>query len=461
VYIVTVAGYSYAWAQATPFMIRPLWSFGGDTPDTEAVQPVQSNVTWFAILAGLAAVVRCTLMALAAAQPVRPAAVSTGRVGATRWNMVAALIFVPIQTLFVTLLLGGLLSSATLGVVVWILITSIMLARILLVPLIPIYPDLIRKVPLLLRVAICAAVGYVLTNAVVQPYVDQGESSFTPLVTVIFVSLVVAALLLPGPPWRQATPITSPGTPASPPTAPPPSGPGGLMRFIGSAPRFVTALGGITAVIAILAADAQPAYADNCSGLTDCSFGVKVALVVAAIAIVAIGVIVLPELLAAGAAGAAEAAAAEAAAAEAAAAEAAAAEAATAEGAAAQEAAAEAAGESASSEAAATEGQGASTAEGESAAGESQSSVETQFGDKINEQMPERGWTQEQVEQTIENPDRTVETTDTRWNPDGTRNNDPATAYINEDGSYVVRNNETGDIVQISDRTDPGWRSPF
>jgi hypothetical protein len=75
--------------------------------------------------------------------------------------------------------------------------------------------------------------------------------------------------------------------------------------------------------------------------------------------------------------------------------------------------------------------------------------------------MPERGWTKESVEETINNPNRTVETIDNRWRPDGTQINDPATAYINEDGSYVVRNNQTGDIVQVSDLTDPGWRSPF
>jgi filamentous hemagglutinin len=73
-------------------------------------------------------------------------------------------------------------------------------------------------------------------------------------------------------------------------------------------------------------------------------------------------------------------------------------------------------------------------------------------------------WTANQkfLDETISKPHRTVTTRDTRHNPEtGLRNNDPATAYINSDGSYVVRNDRTGDIVQVSDRTDPNWKSPF
>jgi filamentous hemagglutinin len=39
--------------------------------------------------------------------------------------------------------------------------------------------------------------------------------------------------------------------------------------------------------------------------------------------------------------------------------------------------------------------------------------------------------------------------------------NDPATAYYGRRGGYVVRNNRTGDIVQVSNRTDPGWGAPW
>ncbi len=43
----------------------------------------------------------------------------------------------------------------------------------------------------------------------------------------------------------------------------------------------------------------------------------------------------------------------------------------------------------------------------------------------------------------------------------GQKRNDPATVSIRTDGSYVVRNDRTEDIVQVSDRNDPDWQSPF
>jgi len=75
--------------------------------------------------------------------------------------------------------------------------------------------------------------------------------------------------------------------------------------------------------------------------------------------------------------------------------------------------------------------------------------------------MKKRGWDDDSVQDTLRNPSRTVETKDTRYRPDSTRNNDPATAYIREDGSYVVRNDRTGNIVQFSNRNDLNWVSPW
>lgn len=88
--------------------------------------------------------------------------------------------------------------------------------------------------------------------------------------------------------------------------------------------------------------------------------------------------------------------------------------------------------------------------------------LEIQIGTKMEGQMAKRGWTQESVEDLIANPSRTVPTRDTRYLPNGARRNDaPATAYINRTGGYVVRNDETGDIVQVSNLNDPNWKSPW
>ncbi|MCE1190632.1 MAG: hypothetical protein LWW96_00615 [Acidovorax sp.] len=76
--------------------------------------------------------------------------------------------------------------------------------------------------------------------------------------------------------------------------------------------------------------------------------------------------------------------------------------------------------------------------------------------------MGNRGWTAESIDATIANPAKTVVTKDTRFDPiSGARLNDPATGYIAKDGSYVVRNDRTGQVVQVSNKNDPTWKAPW
>ena len=85
----------------------------------------------------------------------------------------------------------------------------------------------------------------------------------------------------------------------------------------------------------------------------------------------------------------------------------------------------------------------------------------TQFGIKISKQLSKRGWTKDLVVDAINNPARTVKWKDTRYLPGGNKLNDSATAFYSKEGGYVVRNNRTGDIVQISDRLDNNWLAPW
>ena len=82
------------------------------------------------------------------------------------------------------------------------------------------------------------------------------------------------------------------------------------------------------------------------------------------------------------------------------------------------------------------------------------------FGAKVQKQIPKRGWTMEDIRALVRQPVQTAMARDQRHQADGTRRDDPATAYLRKDGHYVVVNDTNGDIVQISDRTRP-WRSPF
>jgi len=88
--------------------------------------------------------------------------------------------------------------------------------------------------------------------------------------------------------------------------------------------------------------------------------------------------------------------------------------------------------------------------------------TKTVFEPKISRQMTDRGWTEIEVIDLIEHPTEVISRTDTRWNMDGlTRRNDPATAYVDKSGNYVVRNDVDGTIVQVSDKFDLSWIKPW
>ncbi|MDZ7578823.1 MAG: colicin E5-related ribonuclease, partial [Candidatus Nanopelagicales bacterium] len=76
------------------------------------------------------------------------------------------------------------------------------------------------------------------------------------------------------------------------------------------------------------------------------------------------------------------------------------------------------------------------------------------FEPKIQGQMAKRGWTLESVEETVRNPAATHPVWD--LTVDGKV---PATAFERGGGGYVVVNDESGAVVQISDLTDAGWKA--
>ena len=75
--------------------------------------------------------------------------------------------------------------------------------------------------------------------------------------------------------------------------------------------------------------------------------------------------------------------------------------------------------------------------------------------------MGKRGWDENAVTDAMSNPSRTVSWKDTRFNKDGTRMNDFATAYCHRDGGYIVVNDRTKDLVQASDKNDLNWIAPW
>ena len=68
-------------------------------------------------------------------------------------------------------------------------------------------------------------------------------------------------------------------------------------------------------------------------------------------------------------------------------------------------------------------------------------------GKKLN-QLRGRGWTEDSVRETVQSAHTTRAATNKS-------NGNSATAYYNRDGSHVVVDDVTGDIVQFSNRNSP------
>ena len=70
---------------------------------------------------------------------------------------------------------------------------------------------------------------------------------------------------------------------------------------------------------------------------------------------------------------------------------------------------------------------------------------------KIERQMEKRGWTAELADQTWAAPAMTRRALNRAGNAE-------ATAYFRSDLSYIVVEDETNFVVQLSDRNNPQWK---
>ena len=83
------------------------------------------------------------------------------------------------------------------------------------------------------------------------------------------------------------------------------------------------------------------------------------------------------------------------------------------------------------------------------------------FGRHVSPQLGRRGWTEASARRLVRDPHSTRSMRDTRHLPDGSRMDDPATAYIDRSGDYIIVNDRTHDVIQVSNRNDPNWEAPW
>jgi RHS repeat-associated protein len=103
---------------------------------------------------------------------------------------------------------------------------------------------------------------------------------------------------------------------------------------------------------------------------------------------------------------------------------------------------------------------GVAVSAGSGLAAKAGATVTVTVGKKIAKQLKPRGWTEKLIRKLVQKPARKGKTKDVRNRPDGTKESDNATVYYDKDGNYVVINDRTGEVVQVSNRKDPNWLPP-
>jgi hypothetical protein len=197
------------WAQATAFMIRPLWSFVGLVPDIEAISPLQDGAVKLALLGGGVAAAR-TVIATRALE--REAPRPGPALGADRkpWPWPVG---VGVRAGILTLLLSGVIAGTGQAVVVFAVMVAACATRALVLPQLHGYIALVDRVPLLIRLAVVGGVGWVLADIIVEPAVKRGEASFTWMLVAIVVTTLLAAALIPPAPADPAPATAGPEHP--------------------------------------------------------------------------------------------------------------------------------------------------------------------------------------------------------------------------------------------------------
>jgi hypothetical protein len=184
----------WCWAQATAFLIRPVWSFHDRSPDVDAISTLQQD-TWVFVLAGMVAVAARSV-AEGYAIPRAPSWIEVPPVDLSRPGPRPPVwVAVPLRALLLVVLMAGLLASLVQAALLFVVLLIPLAIQALSARLAPV-EWLAARVPVVLRVAVAAVAAYLIATVVVEPQV-RSTASFFPMLASVTLSLMVAAVLLP------------------------------------------------------------------------------------------------------------------------------------------------------------------------------------------------------------------------------------------------------------------------
>lgn len=192
----------WVWVQATPTLIRPVFTWVEGTPPVDAMRPLQQEGLWLVALGFLLGVARAILESLPAAKR----ALQANRVAVAR-SLQAHQSPVPIRlpfwfpaiirALFATFMMSGIIQTWFEAISFFILLLGAQLLRGVIATQAWAFVQFINRVPIILRIMAGALVSYLVASQVIPAYWGGG-GTFLPVLMTAASSMIVFSLLLPG-----------------------------------------------------------------------------------------------------------------------------------------------------------------------------------------------------------------------------------------------------------------------
>lgn len=187
------AGLAFLWTQSTAFLIRPAWSYFNNSPDVRGIAPLQQRGWLLALVVALAVVARLFLERAGSWTPARDFSV----VGSTRRSSVPWWLLALGRSLFVTLMLSGLLAGPFEAALCFLAVLGVSVLHIRVLPGLTRYVAAVERIPLAVRLLGILIIAYLLGLLIVERVRDRGGDSFLPVLVATVLSLLAIAILLP------------------------------------------------------------------------------------------------------------------------------------------------------------------------------------------------------------------------------------------------------------------------
>ena len=200
----------WVWVQAAPTLIRPIYTWRGSSPTSEAMAPLQQDGLLLVALALLMGIARVVIERLPAAQR---AAAEARRDVQQRMAGKRALqplrlpvwLAAALRSAFATYLLSGLIVTFLEGALFFGLTLAGQLLRGLVATRLPPLSRTMARVPIVLRLVAGGLVSFALASLLV-PLVWNSTQTFFPIMIPTATSMVVFALLMPATPAATLQP---------------------------------------------------------------------------------------------------------------------------------------------------------------------------------------------------------------------------------------------------------------